>query len=138
MFRIKLEDEVSSLKQIHAGVPQSSVLGPVLYLLYTCDIPKMEDVTIATFADDTVLMTVSDNESIASNKLQEVCNTLVKWTRKWKIKLHEQKSVHINFTNKRILNPTRLYINNIIVPCENTAKYLGMTLYTKLQWKEHV
>ena len=60
----------------------------------------MEGVTIATFADDTALMTVDENESIACNKLQEACNTLVKWARKWKIKLHEQISVDINFTNK--------------------------------------
>ena len=138
LFRIKHEDAFSSLREIQAGVPQGSVLGPVLYLLYTCDIPNLEGVTIATFADDTALLAVDDSETIACNKLQKACNTLVKWTKQWKIKLHEQKSIHINFTNKRILNPSRLYINGVVVPYENTAKYLGMTLDTKLRWKEHV
>jgi hypothetical protein len=55
----------------------------------------------------------------------------------WRIKLNETKSVHIDFTNKRIEHKP-IYINHHVVPYENTAKYLGMTLDTKLRWKPHV
>jgi hypothetical protein len=51
MFRVKQEEAYSTIKEIKAGVPQGSVLGPILYLLYTWDIPQEEDITTATFAD---------------------------------------------------------------------------------------
>lgn len=44
----------------------------------------------------------------------------------------------MNYTNKRLINPPTLNISGTVVPYENNAKYLGMTLDTKLRWKEHV
>lgn len=137
LFRIKQEDEYSELKDIAAGVPQGSVLGPILYLLYTCDMPQLENVTIATFADDTALLAVGSDIQEVTNKLQIASNRLCNWTKKWKTKLNELKSTHINFTNKNI-NALPVRINENIIPCENSAKYLGMTLDVKLKWKEHI
>lgn len=138
LFRVKQEDEYSELKEVNAGVPQGSVLGPVLYLLYTSDLPEMDDVTVATFADDTALLAVGQNIDISTDKLQRACDKIYKWTKDWKIKLNELKSSHVNFTNKRWSNPPTLNISGTVVPFENKAKYLGMTLDTKLRWKEHV
>jgi hypothetical protein len=56
MFRDKQEEAYSTVKEIKAGVPQGSVLGPILYLLYTWDIPQEEDITTATYADDTAIL----------------------------------------------------------------------------------
>lgn len=52
-FQIKQEDKYSSFRKINAGVPQESVLGPILYLLYTCDIQYNRKIVIGTFVDDT-------------------------------------------------------------------------------------
>uniref|UniRef100_UPI002FDBF464 hypothetical protein n=1 Tax=Streptomyces sp. IBSBF 2390 TaxID=2903533 RepID=UPI002FDBF464 len=60
-FRVKVENEYSTLKEIHAGVPQGSILGPILYLIYTSDLPVMENIKVATFADDTALMATGKN-----------------------------------------------------------------------------
>ena len=57
--------------------------------------------------------------------------------KKWNIQLNETKSVHINFTNRR-LEYIPVSINNQKVPHANAAKYLGMTLDAKLRWKAHV
>lgn len=138
LFRIKQEDEYSDLKEIRAGVPQGSVLGPILYLLYTSDMPLLEGTTVATFADDTALLAVGKEQEISTRRLQVASNTILDWTNQWKIKLNELKSIHVNFTNKRLVNPPSLDINGTIVPYENNAKYLGMTLDAKLRWKEHV
>lgn len=136
-FRIKQDDAFSSLREIKAGVPQGSVLGPLLYLLYTSDIPQPENVTVATFADDTAILSVDETVEDATETLQVAINRINTWTKRWLIKLNEAKSVHVNFTNKRV-QYIPLTINGNIVPFSNTAKYLGMTLDAKLRWKEHV
>lgn len=136
-FRIRQDESYSEIKPIKAGVPQGSVLGPVLYLLYTSDIPALENNTIATFADDTAIMAIGDSHEEAVEKVQSAINTVYDWTKKWRIKLNESKSIHIDFTNKRN-SYSPVYINNKAIPYENTAKYLGMTLDVKLRWKAHV
>ena len=137
VFRVRQDDAFSELKEIRAGVPQGSVLGPVLYLLYTCDIPELEHNTIATFADDTAIMATGFTQEEAVAKVQSAINTICDWTKKWRIKLNESKSIHIDFTNKRP-NYHPVFINNSAIPYQNTAKYLGMTLDAKLRWKAHV
>jgi len=52
-FRVKFGEVVTQLKDIHSGVPQGSVLGPVLCLLYTADLPVAQDTITTTYADDT-------------------------------------------------------------------------------------
>ena len=58
-FRVKHEDAYSELKDIKSGVSQGSVLGPVLYCTLVSDLPKLENSTVATFADDTAILTVA-------------------------------------------------------------------------------
>src|SRR5436190_1777997 len=65
-FQVKFEDITTSLCEIESGVPQGSVLGPLLYLLFTYDIPLTPGTTIATFADDTALLSTHPNAAQAS------------------------------------------------------------------------
>ena len=83
------------------------------------------------------IMAIGDNNTESTEKLQASITKVQSWTRKWRINLNETKSVHIDFTNKRIEHKP-IYINHQVVPYENTAKYLGMILDTKLRWKPHV
>jgi predicted RNase H-like HicB family nuclease len=63
-------------------VPQVSVLGPVLYLLYTSDLPQHEVSTVASFADDTAIMAVGDSVEEATEKLQRAVEKVKNRTRK--------------------------------------------------------
>jgi hypothetical protein len=137
IFGVKFEDEYSGSKLIRAGVPQGSVLGPILYLLYTGDIPTTKDISLATLAEDTAVLTKVTDFEEAAVKAQKALLDITNWTKKLRIKLNEQKSAHINFTykkNKKI----QLEINGQPIPFVNEAKYLGMNLDVRLKWKAHM
>ncbi|KMQ87434.1 rna-directed dna polymerase from mobile element jockey-like protein [Lasius niger] len=137
LFSVRYGDSFSSFQKIAAGVPQGSVLGPMLYLLFTADIPRGPGVKIATFADDTAILATGSDTTLATEKLQRAINRVVAWTKQWRIRLNETKSQHINSTLKKEA-PLPITINQQIVLYFNTAKYLGMTLDAKLRWKEHI
>ena len=110
------------------------MLGPVLYLLYTSDLPLPVRTTVATFADDAAIMEVGDDVAEATAKLQRAADEINNWSRQWLVNLNEDKSTHINVTNKRC-PPIPIIINGKSIPYSQTAKYLGMTLDAKLRWK---
>jgi hypothetical protein len=134
LFRIKQGNKYSNLKEIKAGVPQGNVLLSVLYLLYTYDVPQTVNTKIATFADDAAVMAVGENIEEAT---QQAINAVNSWTKQWRIILNEIKSVHVNFTHRKV-GYIQVTTSINLIPCANMAKYLGMTLHAKQQWKEHV
>ena len=136
-FRIKYEDAFSELKEIKAGVPQGSILSPLLYLIFTSDLLCREDHITATFADDTALLAVAETAEQSSLKVQEAVDSIVSWAKKWRIQLNSSKSTHTFYSLKKI-DYSPVYISGTAIPHSNQAKYLGMTLDTRLRWKEHV
>lgn len=136
-FRVSHGESKSKYYPIHAGVPQGSVLGPILYLMYTADIPTTAETSIATFADDTAILSISDSLINANVKLQHTINKISKWTRDWKIMLNHQKSVHVIYT-LRHYNYHPVYLERLPIPQKDSAKYLGMHLDARLNWKTHV
>lgn len=136
-FRIKHDDEFSSLRPILAGVPQGSVLVPMLYLLFTADIPRRNSITIATFADDMAILSASNCLAKATENLQSTLDDIFEWTKKWKIKINELKSVHVIYTLRKIQYQP-VVINGQVVPRNSSARYLGMILDARLTWRDHI
>lgn len=136
-FMVKYQDVITGLYPIRAGVPQGSVLGPVLYLLYTSDIPTSPHTTTATFADDTAIMAVNEEPRIASQYLQRSLNELQEWLKTWRIRANETKSVHVTYTLRKGTCPT-VHLNNQPLPQTEDAKYLGVHIDRRLTWKKHI
>ena len=85
---------MSNITDINVGVPQGSVLGPLLYTIYTSDIPVSNDTVFATYADDTAIIAKHDVPSIASSLLQDHILLVEKW-------LAKSRSTVINLSTSR-------------------------------------
>jgi hypothetical protein len=118
-------------------LPQGSILGPLLYLIFTADIPNRNDTVIAKFADDTAILASKEYPQFASQSLQTHLNHLETWLNTWPVKVNETKSVHVTFTNRRTKGPA-VTINGTQLPVANKVKYLGLILDQKLTWRPHI
>lgn len=140
-FRFKHENTFSSPRFLTAGVPQGSVLSPLLYIAYTNDIPIPQNgVELALFADDTALYTKSRNPQVALTRIQTSITELGNWFRKWRIEVNPEKSSAVYFSHrKRIPHGTRpLRMLGTTVPYQRTVKYLGVTLDSWLTFTPHI
>jgi hypothetical protein len=137
LFQVKEGDMASPMYEIRAGVPQGSVLGPILYTLYTADLPTVPGVVTATYADDTAILACNREPNIASFQLQKGLNLIKKWLQDWRIRASATKSVHVTFAlRKGNCPPVKLGID--VLPHSDCVKYLGLHLDRRLTWKEHI
>jgi hypothetical protein len=100
-FTVSQNNKTSSLLPILSGVPQGSILGPLLYTLYTADLPQSDKTILSTFVDDTTIFTTNSDPTQTSANLQEHLLEINNWTRKWKLKINGSKSSHIMFSLRR-------------------------------------
>lgn len=136
-YLVKYREEYTSLNPITSGVPQGSVLGPILYLLYTADLPTTANTMTATFADDTAVLATHKDPIRASNILQNHLHQIQLWLKKWRIKANTTKSVQVTFTMNRDSCPP-VQLNNQELPQADEAKYLGIHLDRRLTWRKHI
>ena len=78
--RVKINETFSSWKDIEFGVPQGSILGPLLSNIHLCDLFYfLEDLDVASYADDTTIYTVKENKESVINTLETSPIILFKW-----------------------------------------------------------
>ena len=138
----------SSSLLLSAGVPQGSVLSPLLFLVFINDLPSIlpPSVKIGLFADDIVIWkepvpTKNDTtgESSAASILQQGLDAISLWSRKWKVLFGYSKCNVVIFhrpeRKKRPSFPPMRLCGKVITPA-SSYKYLGLTLDECLQWRE--
>ncbi|GBP27667.1 RNA-directed DNA polymerase from mobile element jockey [Eumeta japonica] len=135
-FQVKLRDARSSL-HLSSGVPQGSVLGPVLYNIFTSDLPQSPKVAVATFADDAAFLACSRDPKQASTLLQSQLNITHDWLTKWRIKASAPKSHHITFALRLETCPS-VNLGRDKLPQSTCVKYLGFYLDRRMTWKDHI
>lgn len=118
-YAVKYCSATSKPYPIRAGVPQGSILGPLLYIFYTHVSPRSPLVLTAHFADDQAVLVRRDTGEQAHTILQHYTNTLNQWTNRWKIRINPTKTVLVCFTYKTRVTVPDLTLNGQVVPKKN-------------------
>ena len=104
-FSVRQGTSTSPYFPILAGVPQGSDLSPDLFNIFTSDFPTTVNTTIATYADDTAILTSDTDPDIASSSLQNHLDLISTWTTRWRVKINPEKSFHVPFALKKKNSP---------------------------------
>ena len=137
--KVVLNNVTSSSVDVLSGVPQGSVLVPLLFLLYINDLPSSVSSNVKLYADDTlVYRTIHTPEDIAM--LQRDLDILSEWAKKWLMssKFNPSKCIHLTITRTTHSLPSRYSICDSVIEQSNSAKYLGVTITNNLSWSEHI
>ena len=138
---VHVNDYSSERKTIAHGVPQGSVLGPTLFLLYINDLPlstKLAEFFI--FADDSNLLITASSCTELEEKCNIVLHAVQSWVTQNGLKLNIDKTnllVYNNNTNQRKAQIS-VSLNGTPVVQKNEAKFLGVVIDTNLNWKSHL
>lgn len=137
-FRVHIQNTKSSWQTVPAGVPQGSILGPYLFLIYLNDIPIQVRTHLACFADDTASYTSASDLDLIISRLQLSLDRLHEYFTNWKLKLNETKTEAILFSRQRSCPQRKLQILNHKIPWSSQVRYLGVLLDRKLNWTKQI
>ena len=135
--RVILNGRKSSSLPVTSGVPQGSVLGPVLFLLFINDLPESVDCSVALFADDTLLyqeVTTTQDMRLFQHNL----TSLGAWAMRWGMEFNVNKSKIIAFNNNDKVHPPRYKLNEKELEQVADSRYLGVTLQENLRFSKHI
>lgn len=132
-FQVRIDGCLSEKRVVTSGVPQGSVLGPLLFLIYVSDLPSGMVCRTSLFADDTKLF---GDPSIQHGQITEDLAELESWTNRWLIKLNADKCsiLHIGFNNPKLT----YYVNEHELGSVEQQTDLGVTISGDLKWGAHI
>ena len=134
---VVVDGETSSFLDVASGVPQGSVLGPCLFLLYINDLPKNLNSTARLFADDTLCHAKISSDS-DKKTLQTDLDHLADWEQKWCMAFHPDKCQTMNISRKRQRTQRNYKLRDHTLTNTEEATYLGVTLTDDLCWDAQV
>ena len=134
---VVLDGSTSSRCSVTSGVPQGTVLGPLLFLVYINDMPSCIQSPARLFADDCLVYT-KIRSTADCEKLQEDLHKLQEWEGRWLMQFHPEKCEVITISNRK--NPIKFgyTIHGHNLQHVDNAKYLGVTINKSLSWNNHI
>ncbi len=129
--------EESTWCPVTSGVPQGSVMGPVLFLLFINDITEDITSSIRLFADDSIIYrNIKSPED--QRKLHQDLLKVFEWAEAWGMNFNVKKCVHVTITKKLKPLVYNYTIGSEAIPKEQSTKYLGVTITADLSWSKHI
>ena len=125
--------------KVNSGVPQGTVLGPLLFLIYINDLPNniSTGTKVRLFADDCIIYRTIKSEQ-DSKILQKDLDELIKWETNWSMSFHPEKCQLLRVTKKKKQINSKYFIHGKELTQTKDAKYLGVIINEKLSWNPHV
>ena len=137
--RVVINGCASEWLPITAGVPQGSILGPLLFILFINDIVSDIEAEIKLFADDTSLFIVVDNPRNAADILNADLDRIHKWSEQWLVKFNPKKTETLIMSRKNTkIDHPPLYMNNQTLQNVTKHKHLGLIISNNGFWDEHI
>ena len=134
---VVLDGESSEEVNVTSGVPQGSVFGPLLFLLYINDLPENIQSQVSLFADDTaVYLTVTNMQD--NQVLQSDLESLQHWERFWDVEFNPGKCQVIHITYSKSPVKSSYFMHNQELESVDAAKYLSVTISKDLSWNTHI
>ena len=139
-FVVRVNQSLSLLRPINSGVPQGSVLGPILFLLFFNDIPCTDKTTSALFADDLCFWYSHGNLRVINNRLQNTLDKIKLWLSTWRLKLNVDKTTFCVFNkpSRNLSCSIRLSFSNNTITYDHNPKFLGVFLDPGLIFNHHI
>ena len=128
----------STWNSINAGVPQDSILDPLLFLLFINDIADVVSNSMQLFADDTSLYCIVDDQNETAESLNSDLNSLSTWASDWCVNFNASKTKPMLFTRKHDVNIPPLYMNDDVLEDVLKHKHLGIHFWPNGTWKDHI
>ena len=137
--QVVVEGHTSSSVVVSSGVPQGTVLGPLLFLLYINDMPDniSPGTSIKLFADDAMLYR-KINDQQDSHILQTDLNRLIKWEQGWQMSFNPSKCEVMHISRARSILQTHYTIHNSTLKTVPLATHLGIDISSTLSWNDHI
>jgi len=135
--RVTLNGSTSNWLPVDSGVPQGSVLGPLLFLLYINDISNNVNSTVRLFADDLIMYRTLNN-STSKTGFQDDIDKLLKWANKWGMNFNAKKCHVVNISNLKTTNSFKYRLGNCELQYLDIFTYLGVLIGSDLNLSHHV
>ena len=143
-LRVVLDGKSSQEYPVNAGVPQGSIVGPTLLLLYIKDLPDDVICDIAIYADDTTLYSKCDRASdlwqqleVASELESDLRDTM-DWGKKWLVDFNAGKTQLVSFDRSNNNDSIDVKMGGSILEKKSSFKMLGLTFSSKLDWGSYI
>ena len=120
-----------------SGVPQGSVMGPILFLIYINDLPDRTRSKLRLFADDTAMYLAVSNLQDAQI-LQQDLYQLHEWELQWDMEFNPSKCVVIHVTRAKIPVPSEYLVHGQILESVGGSKYFGVEISSNLTFNNHI
>ena len=136
---VSLSGKTSDSKIMDYGVPQGSILGPLLFIIYINDIPNVCKLAkFILYADDANIFITGVNSHEIMTKYEQLSTALADWVDSNGLLLNVGKTNYMIFTNSNNIDNIQPTMRNQPIERKNVAKFLGILIDEKLTWKQHI